>query len=88
MFKNDVSYTKKKMSICQWENAQIRQLKGKKSCLGEKKKKHTNDLFSNKLGLNKTKSILEHEYYSTETEQDKKSEMNAQTIVKMYSSFT
>lgn len=50
---------------------------GKKKLFGGKKKKHTNDLFSNKLGLNKTKSILEHEYYSTETEQDKKSEMNA-----------
>lgn len=49
---------------------------GKKKLFGGKKK-HTNDLFSNKLGLNKTKSILEHEYYSTETEQDKKSEMNA-----------
>lgn len=78
------------MSIPSEKNAQVRLLKGKK-LLGGKlittttTTKHTNDLFFNKLNKNK---INFKTWLFNGNWKGQKTEMNAQMIVKMYSSFT
>lgn len=72
---HNLGYTKEKCPSASEKKLKIRLLKEKKLLRGKLKKKkrkktHTNDLSSNKLNVNKNKSILKHDH-SMETEKDK-----------------